>query len=426
VSAAPPVRQSREPLASALPVGYAVGVPSFEPFPGLRFSRTHISSLDDVVCPPYDVITDEERAKLKKRHPANIVRLEMPDRDGGDPYAGAAQLLDSWRDGGILHRDHDPALYGYRMSWVEPDGTQRRTVGVIGALRLESPDGEPWILRHEQTTPKAKSDRLSLLESTRTNLSPIWGLSPAKGLSELISIPTHPVEATTDGDGVVHELWPILDLDLIDDITEAVGSAPVLIADGHHRFETAVAFRDAERRSGPDADGDHELIMALVVELCDDELAVKAIHRLVSGLPDGFDLVDALGEWLELTPTEPPDATIEARMAAAGALAVVTPAGTWLGRPSEAMSSGAGHDLDASRLDVALAELPAHDLYFQHGWDLCTEAVATGQAQAAILLRPATVAQIEAIASGAHRMPPKTTFFWPKPLTGMVVRELID
>jgi uncharacterized protein (DUF1015 family) len=401
-------------------------VPSFEPFPGLRFSRTHVASLDDVVCPPYDVITDEQRAELKHRHPANIVRLEMPDEDGGDPYAGAAKLLDSWRDGGILHRDHDPALYGYRMTWTEADGTARTTVGVIGALRLSSPDGEPWILPHEQTTPKAKSDRLSLLESTRTNLSPIWGLSPAKGLSELIAVPTHPVESSTDAEGVVHELWPIKDVDVIDDITDAVGSSPVLIADGHHRFETALNFRDTERAAGAGPEGDHELIMALVVELCDEELAVKAIHRLVRGLPAGYDLIGALGEWLELTPTDPADSSIEARMEREGALAIITPDGTWLGRPLEAVTSGAAHDLDASRLDIVLADLPVHEVVYQHGWANCVEAVAAGVAQAAILLRPATVAQIESIAAGAHRMPAKTTFFWPKPLTGMVVRELID
>ncbi len=403
-------------------------MPRFEPFPGLRFSRMHISSLADVVCPPYDVISSELRDELKDKNPSNIVRLEMPDGDGrDDPYLGAAKLLDSWRDGGILHRDRAAAFYGYRMSWTEPGGRARRTVGVIGALRLDAPDGTPpRIIPHEQTMERAKSDRLALLQSTRANLSPIWGLSPHRGLTDLIDIPSHPVESTVDAEGVVHELWPILDPDQLDDIGEAVGASPVLIADGHHRFETATSFRDAERKGGASPTGDHELVMALVVELCDTELAVQAIHRLVGGLADDFDLIDALGKWMELTPTGPPDSTIEARMADAGALAVVTAKGTWLGRPSDAMISGADHDLDASRLDVVLGDLPSHRLDFQHGWLESTAAVEAGRAQAAMLLRPATVAQIESITAGAVRMPPKTTFFWPKPLTGMVVRELID
>jgi uncharacterized protein (DUF1015 family) len=401
-------------------------VPRFEPFPGLRFSRAHISSLDDVVCPPYDVISAEQRAALKSRNPSNIVRLEMPDDDDADPYAGAARLLDSWRDGGILQRDRQPAFYGYRMSWVEAGGRARHTVGVIGALRLDPPGTEARILPHEHTTARAKSDRLALLQSTRTNLSPIWALSPTRGLSELISIPSHPVETTTDSEGVVHELWPIVDLDQIDDLSEAVGASPVVIADGHHRFETAMTFRDAERAAGAGPDGDQELVMALVVELCDTELAVQAIHRLVYGLAEDFDLLEALSPWMDLVPTDPPDAGIEARMAEAGALAIVTSKGTWLGRPLAAMVEGSDHDLDTSRLDVVLGHLPPHEVVYQHGWASCAEAVEGGQAQAAILLRPATVEQISSIAEGGTRMPPKTTFFWPKPLTGMVVRELID
>ena len=399
----------------------------FEPFPGLRFSRSHISCLDDVVCPPYDVITPEARAALKARNPSNIVRLEMPDDDPDDPYRGAATLLDAWRDGGVLQRDHSPALYGYRMSWTAADGTERRTVGVIGALRLDSPDDieKPGILPHEQTMPKARTDRLALLRATRANLSPIWCLSPTKGLSDLVPAPAHPVECAYDAEGVCHQLWPIRDEEPVAAICDAVAQGAVLIADGHHRYETAAKFRDLERASGRGRDGDHELVMALVVELCETELAVQAIHRLVR-VPGGHDLVGTLEPWLELSPTEPADATIEARMAAAGSMAVVTKAGTWLAKPRSELVDRATHDVDASRVDVALADLPGHEVTYQHGWDLCVTEVEEGRAEAAILLRPPSVAQIESIAHGADRMPPKTTFFWPKPLTGMVVRELID
>ncbi len=399
----------------------------FEPFPGLRFSASHVSSLDDVVCPPYDVISEEERERLVARSPANIVRVELPrSTDGDDPYLAAAKLLDAWRDGGVLHRDREPAFYGYRMSFTDELGTARSTVGVIGALGLEPPGA--GILPHEETTPKARSDRLSLLRATRANLSPIWGLSPAAGLTELLGSPAHPrpAERVTCEDGVCHELWPITDRHEVDDISQVVGSEPVLIADGHHRYETALAFQAEERDAGGGRPGDHDLVMALVVELAEDQLAVGAIHRLLSGLPEGFDLAGALGRYYYLEPTARGDAGIARAMQDAGASALVTPDGCWLARPRPETADAAVHDLDSSRLDVAIAALPPHRVDFQHGADLCLAAVESGHAQAAVLLRPAGVGQIAEVARGGVRMPAKTTFFWPKPRTGMVVRELID
>jgi uncharacterized protein (DUF1015 family) len=395
-------------------------VPRFEPFPGLRYSPSHIKTLDDVVCPPYDVISDTERQVLEARSPSNVVRLELPHDDrAGDRYTRARELLDSWRDGGILHRDAGPAFYGYRMSFTDPAGHQSRTVGVIGALGLEPP-GE-GILPHEETTPKAKTDRLELLRATRANLSPIWGLSPGSGLSAHLDPPPHPLERATDDDGVVHEMWPISDPGRIEAIRRAVEAQPVLIADGHHRFETALNYRAEQSAPGPD-DG---AVMALVVELSEEQLTVQAIHRLLVGLPGGFDLPAALEDWFDVTPAEPVDRTILGRMQEAGALAVLTPTQAFLARPRDKVMEAATHDLDSSRLDVALGGLPAHQVIYQHGWENCAAAVASGSAAAAVLLRPATVEQIAAISRGGVRMPPKTTFFWPKPRTGLVIRELL-
>ena len=401
-------------------------VPRFEPFPGLRYSPSHIRSLDDVVCPPYDVISESQRQALEARSPSNIVRLELPQEDGrpgtGDRYERARMLLDAWRDGGVLHRDAAACFYGYRMSYTDPAGRAASTVGVIGALGLEPP-GE-GILPHEETTPKAKTDRLELLRATRANLSPIWGLSPGTGLSGHIAVPAHPLERATDEDGIVHELWPISEPERLAAIRAAVESQPVLIADGHHRFETALNYR-AERAAAGAAAVDDDAVMTLVVELSDEQLTVQAIHRLMVGLPAGFDLAEALGKWFDVTPTGPVDRTILERMDDAGALAVLTPDQVWLARPRAAVSEAATHDLDSSRLDVARVDLPAHQVLYQHGWDNCAAAVAGRSASAAVLLRPATVAQIAAISRGGVRMPPKTTFFWPKPRTGMVVRELL-
>ena len=397
-------------------------MPRFEPFPGLRYSPSHVSSLDDVVCPPYDVISDSERAALEARSPSNVVRLELPHEDGGgDRYRRARELLDSWRDGGILHRDA-ACFYGYRMAFTDPAGRSSRTVGVIGALGLEPPG--QGILPHEETTPKAKTDRLELLRATRANLSPIWGLSPGTGLTRHLDPPSHPLERATDDDGVVHEMWPIGDPERIAAIRAAVESAPVLIADGHHRFETALNYRSEQRQAGSDC-ADEDAVMALVVELTEEQLTVQAIHRLLVGLPEGFDLPGALDEWFDVTPAEPVDRTILGRMEEAGALAVLTRTQAFLARPRDKVTEAATHDLDSSRLDVALAALPPHQLVYQHGWEYCAAAVAAGTASAAVLLRPATVEQIAAISHGGVRMPPKTTFFWPKPRTGMVIRELL-
>ncbi len=222
---------------------------------------------------PYDVISESERLALEARSPSNIVRLELPHDDGeGDRYLRAASLLDAWRDGGILRRDSVPALYGYRMRFTGPAGEPRQTVGVIGALELEPPGA--GILPHEETTPKAKTDRLDLLRATSANLSPIWGLAPGSGLSAYCTPPARPAEHVTDADRVSHEVWPITDPVQIEGVQAIVESAPVLIADGHHRYETALAYRDERRRHGQ-ARADDDFVMAYIVELADDQLTVQ-------------------------------------------------------------------------------------------------------------------------------------------------------
>lgn len=400
-------------------------MPRFEPFAGLRYAPSHISALDNVVCPPYDVISESQRAALIERSPANVVRLELPSgpeghQQGPDAYRAAAKLLDAWRDGGVVVREHTPAFYGYRMSFRDGTGTLRASIGVIGALGLEPPGA--GILPHEETTPQAKTDRLELLRAARANLSPIWVLTPTTGLARLCAAPAHPSSHAVDESGATHELWPITDPDRTAAISDLIGRAPVLVADGHHRYETALAY---QAEVGP-TPGDHDAVMALVVELAPENLTVRAIHRLIDGLPAGCELLDALDPFFDLTPTAPPDSTITERMIDAGALAVLAPHGSWLARPRPAVSDAALHDLDSSRLDVALAALPAHHLRFQHGWADAAAEVAGGRAQAAVLLRPATVDQIASVAEGGVRMPPKTTFFAPKPRTGMVIRDLVD
>lgn len=395
-------------------------MPSFEPFPGLRYDRSQVD-LDDVIAPPYDVIDDDDQAALEAKSPYNSVRVELsrdePDRDR---YEGAQRALQEWVDAGILRRD-DPSFYVMQMRFTDESGRHRQTTGVLGALELVEPD-EGGILPHERTTPKAKGDRLFLLRACRTNVSPIWALSLAEGLSEILHLDREPDARATDESGIEHLVWVVDDAATIDAIRTAVASTPVVIADGHHRYETALTFRDEMRdKEGP---GGWDHVMTYVVELVEAELTVRAIHRLLVGLPEGFDLVTALSSSFEITEAEPVDDSILDRMEQANALCLVTPAGTWFLTPTPELDEAAEHDLDSSRLDVALDTLPQHDLRFQHGWDLAVRAVERGDADAAVLIRPATVAHIAEVGHGGLRMPPKTTFFHPKPRTGLVFRTL--
>src|SRR3954468_13778293 len=210
-----------------------------------------------MAAPPYDVISAEDHAALEARNEHNAVRLELPrEIDGRDRYEAAATLLKSWLAGGGLLRESAPAFYLYRMEFTDEHGRPRHTLGVIGALTLEPP-GEGDILPHEHTTPKAKSDRLELLRATEANLSPVWGLSLAAGLTDRCQPDRPAVARAVDEDGVVHSLWVVDDPAAETAIAETVGSAPVVIADGHHRFETALTYQRERGGAGP-----HDAVMA--------------------------------------------------------------------------------------------------------------------------------------------------------------------
>ena len=205
------------------------------------------------------------------------------------------------------------------------DTAGRATTGVIGALGLAEPGAESDILPHEQTLPKPKSDRLDLLRATRANLSPIWGLSMAPGVTATFD-PTDddPVADAYDDDGVRHQLWVLSDPDAVAAVGEAVARAPVVLADGHHRYETARAYQAECRAANGGRPGPHDLVMALVVELAEDQLTVGAIQRTVSGLPEGFDLVGALGEWFDVVRAGNADERTLGALADANSLALVT------------------------------------------------------------------------------------------------------
>ena len=393
----------------------------FEPFRGLRYDDERLD-YGLVTAPPYDVISAEERAELAALHPAQAVHLDLPVDEGElSRYDVACRTLQQWRADEVLVQDDEPSFYVYRMGYKDDTGRLRQTSGVIGALELAKP-GTGGVLPHEQTTPKAKSDRLEMLRSCRANLSAVWGLSTAEGLSALCEPAGPPVAAWTDPEGVHHRLWPVTQPGVLDAIAAAVSSEPVVIADGHHRWSTSLQYRD-ERHEAGDGPGPWDLAMTYVVELVEEQLLVQPIHRLVTGVPEGIDLLGTLESSFEAFDAGPVGPELLDRMEDAGALCLVTRDGAWLLRPRPEAMEGV-RDLDSSRLDAGMQSVPRFELTYQHGVENVLAAVDANRAQAAVLLRPASVEQIIDIAHGGELMPPKTTFFWPKPRTGQVFRLL--
>jgi uncharacterized protein (DUF1015 family) len=368
------------------------------------------------------VIEPEARAALLARDPHNAVRLILPES-----YREAAELLAAWRADGTLVTDDEPTLSVYRMHFTDPGGVARTTTGVIGALGLEHDE----VLPHERTLPKAKSDRLELLRATRANLDPIWALSLAPGLSALLPTDGVPAATAVDAEGVRHELWPVRDPARLDVIGAVVTSAGLVLADGHHRFETACTYRD-ER---PDGDTGAGRIMALVVELAPEQLLVRPIHRLLLGLAPGVARA-TVEPMFEARDAGPNDADSVDRLVAAmdreGALGLVDADRLSLLVPRPALDAHLAtlpaplRDVDSARADAALDALPRDALAYRDDARTVASAVAKGHASAAVLLRPVPVDAIRAAAAEGVRMPEKTTFFAPKPRTGMVFRSLDD
>lgn len=402
-------------------------MPRFEPFAGVRYDLSRVR-IDDVVAPPYDVINPHVQATLEARSPFNVVHIDLArDGNGGDRYQLAGCRFDEWLASGVLRTDPEPGFYAYRMGYRDPEGHSRQIVGVLGALEVSAP-GEGDVLPHEETQHKARDDRLNLIRACRADLSPVWGLSMAEGLSELVNPAGPPVARCTDEEGVHHRLWRLCQPGVIEAVSATVTAAPVVIADGHHRYSTALAYRDERRAGRGGGPGDEDLIMALVCELTDGQASVRPIHRLVTGLPDDFDLLAALEEQFEPLDAGPPLSTLAERMASEGALALLLPGShTVLLRPRRSAATDEDDTpSDAELLDAALSTIPPHRLRFDHSLENVAGEVANGVAQAGVALRPVAVDQIARTARSGRKMPTKTTFFHPKPRTGLVFRRLAD
>jgi uncharacterized protein (DUF1015 family) len=401
-------------------------VPRFEPFAALRYAPAQ--PLGDVTAPPYDVLSPADVDALIGRHEHNIVAVDVPlDADGPQRYQRAASRLQRWVDVGVLQHDHEATLTLYRMTFTDETGRRRRTVGVVGALEVVD-EGAPGVLPHERTTPKAKTDRLELTRATRCNLSPVWGLSLTSGLSALLDEPGEHVGSCLDDDGVEHRVERISDGERIDRICSSVASGPVLIADGHHRYAISRTYRDEIRAASGRADTDAELTMAYVGELVDEQLGIDPIHRVYRHVSADA-LADRLAAYCDLTDAGKVTPRFAAEAIDRGAMCLVHAdgSGVWARPLSSAFADVRA--IDGAYLEHAFAGVIDDDgdeleVGYQHGVQNVLDLLSNGDASAAMLIRPTSIAEIRRTALERLLMPPKSTFFTPKLRTGLVLRPL--
>lgn len=438
------------------------------PFRGLRYDPSTID-IADVVAPPYDVIGDEDRELLHRRHANNIVKLTKSETLPGDclernKYTRAGKCLEEWIAGGVLKRDEKPSIYVYEQEYQYSDDKPRIRRGFIALARLEEQDSGV-ILGHEHTLMKPKQDRLSLIKECRANLSPIFSLfsQPEGGIdSVLLEIGfTPPVYDFRDDTMTHNRLWVVDDPETISFLCSQLADRPIIIADGHHRYETSLIYRHIRRSKEGSQPGEapHDYIMMMFVNLDGEGVTIYPIHRVVHDLPD-FDpeaFRRRLAEHFELTtyPFTCSDCEdIERELLRdMGRFDDSTHTfGLYMGGKSydfltakdpERLHRLIDDSLSEGRkaLDVAVVQsiilrdmlgIQADDISkqkhvrFTPSARNAIEAIRLGDAQIALLLNPTKPEQVKAVTAEGERMPQKSTFFYPKLLSGLVINSLDD
>jgi len=433
-------------------------VPDIRPFRALRFDPSSVGDLGLVVAPPYDVIDPEERRRLVARHPANVVRLDMPAEEVGDApddrYRRAARTLAAWRSDGTLRKDPHPSLYVYEQTYRVPGTDVERTQrGFFARLRLEPYGSDGGVLPHERTLSAPKEDRYKLLRATGVNTSPVVGLydDAARSVPGLLAEVTARAAGVdlTDGDGVRHRLWAITadgtgrDGEIAGGLMAAAARGPVTIADGHHRYETALRYRDERRMTRScEEDPAFDYLLMLFLEAT-EPLTVLPTHRLVRGAGQAASgLLERVGELFDVEPISSADELVADTRARALESGGKGRFGLWTRdggarltarraalRPDLPPGGDALRHLDVTVLGAALERLVGLDaeavasgaVGYTKSADEAVAAVETGDADAAFLLEPTPVASIEAVARDGDVMPQKSTYFYPKALTGLVI-----
>lgn len=423
-------------------------------FRGIRYSARDGASLAAVLAPPYDVINSDQQHNLCDSDPYNVVRLildkECPgDNNTNNRYTRAANRFNSWQEKGVLVRDKQPALYLYEQEYTLPGGEHRTRRGIIGAVRLVD-FSQGIILPHEQTFSKHKEDRLRLMQACGANFSPVFGLysEPEGHIAETFNrVTADKPLAVAALDTEEHRLWALTDSDMQAAVISALADKQLFIADGHHRYETALNYSREQRRLrglGEEGTYDFDYVMMVMVEMSDPGLTILPTHRLV--IKGKLPPKERLESFFEIHPVcSCCHDTALASLAEAGRkgpsfiLYTKDEGMQLLTLRQEIAASGRVGNITGplAGLDVTiLHELLLRDLMdvddtdpgtisFVIEADRALEAVRSSEADIAVLLNPARVEQIKGLALAGERMPRKTTYFYPKLITGLVINKLL-
>jgi len=390
----------------------------FAPFRGSLFDPAQVPDLKSATCPPYDVINEADERRYRESSDHNMVRLLLAGP--GDPtYREAARLLSGWRVDGSLVSDPDPRFYLYRMRYYDDAGSEQVAAGIIGALALVPLGGR--VLPHEETMPKTNADRLAVLTATRANLDLIIALTPSSDLPLLLDAPGLP-RVSFETEGVDHSLFDITDPDSIAAITSAVSSHPVAIADGHHRYTTGLEYQGVQSGSGP-----WDSIMAFLAPAQGSGLTIGPTHRVFSRV--AFDLARLSGRFMiepsEPVPPQQPGTIVLVPGSGhdTGAVALVPRTGqlSSLPEPWRQASPAVAREL----LYELLAVDESQAFYFADP-HAALQIGSTHPQGAVALMAGVTEEAISAATRAGLRFPQKSTFFEPKPRSGLVIRCFAD
>ncbi len=421
------------------------------PFKALRYNLEKAGSIQELTCPPYDIIPEEQRRQYLARNSRNVIRLELP-REGEDPYGEAARVLKAWREEGVLRQDGEEGVYLYEEEFLSQvdKGERRRVLGLVCLVRLED-FANGVVLTHEETLSKAKEDRFRLLAATRCNFSSIYSLYHDQGgvtRSRLENLKNSCPPRYQFSDGLVtHRLWVVNDPEAIAALQEDFAGRKLYIADGHHRYETGLRYRDHLREQGAYCPGSEYILMTLT-DMADPGLTVFPTHRLVRGL-ETFDpgaLLAACEKDFQLLPAEDLSQSQQAldRLYREGRHAFALYAGgefTVLAlKDPQVMDallpdkSPAYRLLDVSVLhSLVLERLLGIDrenmanqknLAYTRSAQEAAASVDRGRSQCCFLLNPTRVEEIGQVAQAGEKMPQKSTYFYPKLITGLVINPL--
>jgi uncharacterized protein (DUF1015 family) len=418
-------------------------VADIQPLTALHYDLARVGSLRDVTAPPYDVIDPEQRAELLARSPLNVVEIDLPQAGPGeDPYRHAASTLEDWELGGILRRDAEPALWALTQEYEAPDGSRLTRHAILARGRIE--DYGPGRVRpHERTQPGPKQDRLALTRATRHNLSPIFSLTSSDAWSRIeAATKAEPWGEVTDDDGTLHRIWRVADPAVHEAVASDLAGDELLIADGHHRYETARTYMREVGGEGPYC----YTLMALTA-LDDPGLTVFPTHRLLSGLAADLDQREHLREGLrELFEVEEvsDDRLDPAGEEGLGVFGYIDaqhrqPLRLRLKDTAELDRMLADRPRAYRQLDVVILEtlvltgvlgLSEEDIAAKRGIGYAKSVgearagLEGGAYDAAFILRPTPIEQVREVAATGETMPPKSTYFFPKILSGIVFNPL--